>query len=313
MTAGDGLIGRYAAGMSATDLAGLSGVERIGSGKVRELYAVGDDLLLVATDRISAFDVVLPSTIPDKGAVLTGLSAFWFDSLAGIVPDHRLTTDVERFPPVLAPHRASLRGRAMLCRRARPLPIECVARGYLAGSGWQEYQGDGRVCGIALPAGLRESEQLPEPIFTPARKATEGHDENISLARAAELVGDELAEAMRDITLKLYRTALDHALARGIILADTKFEFGLVDGRLTLIDEVLTPDSSRFWPADEYEPGRAQASFDKQYVRDWLAAQGWDKRPPAPPLPPRVIERTRARYVAAYERLTERPFAQWTG
>jgi phosphoribosylaminoimidazole-succinocarboxamide synthase len=298
--------------MSATDLAGLEGVERLGSGKVRELYVVGHDILLVATDRISAFDVILPSTIPDKGAVLTGLTAFWLDRLAGIVADHRITTDVERFPEVLAPHRESLRGRAMLCRRASVVPIECVARGYLSGSGWKEYRAAGRVCGVPLPDGLRESEELPEPIFTPARKIADGHDENVPFDAVVELVGEGLAEQMRDHTLRLYAAARDHALRRGIILADTKFEFGLVDGRLTLIDEVLTPDSSRFWPADEYEPGRPQASFDKQYVRDWLEACGWDKSPPAPELPPAVIRRTRERYVAAYERLTQRPFSDWT-
>jgi phosphoribosylaminoimidazole-succinocarboxamide synthase len=299
--------------MAATDLAGLAGVERIGSGKVRELYAVGDDILLVATDRISAFDVVLPTTIPDKGAVLTGLTAFWLDRLAGVVADHRITSDVERFPQLLAPFRDLLRGRAMLCQRAEVLPIECVARGYLSGSGWKEYQAAGQVCGVGLPRGLRESEQLPEPIFTPAFKASQGHDENISFARAAELVGEDLAERMRDATLRLYAAAGDHARSQGIIVADTKFEFGLVDGRLTLIDEVLTPDSSRFWPADDYQPGRGQASFDKQFVRDWLEASGWDKSPPAPELPARVVQRTRDRYVAAYERLSERPFSDWTG
>jgi len=302
---------------SATDLSALPGVERIGSGKVRELYAVDDAILLVATDRISAFDVVLPTEIPDKGKVLTGLTSFWLDTLepirSGAVAQHRITTDVTRFPDVLADHAEALRGRAMLCRRAEVLPLEAVVRGYLAGSGWKEYQRSGTVCGIRLPAGLEESAQLPEPIFTPSTKATEGHDENIDFATAADLVGAELAARVRDLSLALYTAARDYAAERGIIVADTKFEFGLVDGELTLVDEVLTPDSSRFWPADEYEPGRSQASFDKQYVRDWLAASGWDREPPAPELPPEVVARTRERYVTAYERLTEQPFSRWAG
>ncbi|HWB71743.1 MAG TPA: phosphoribosylaminoimidazolesuccinocarboxamide synthase [Egibacteraceae bacterium] len=297
--------------MSATDLASLAGVERIGAGKVRELYAVDGHILLVATDRISAFDVVLPTPIPDKGKVLTGLTAFWLDLLAGTVADHRISTDVDAFPPVLAAHREQLRGRAMLCRRAEVLPIECVARGFLAGSGWKEYLAGGRVCGLPLPQGLRESDQLPEPIFTPSTKATDGHDENISFEQAAGLVGADLAERVRDLTLRLYSAARDYARDRGIILADTKFEFGLVDGELTLVDEVLTPDSSRFWPADGYEPGRSQPSYDKQYVRDWLEASGWDKTPPGPELPAELVARTRQRYVTAYERLTGRPFADW--
>ncbi|MDQ3974848.1 MAG: phosphoribosylaminoimidazolesuccinocarboxamide synthase [Actinomycetota bacterium] len=297
--------------MSATDLASLAGVERIGAGKVRELYAVDGHILLVATDRISAFDVVLPTPIPDKGKVLTGLTAFWLDLLAGAVADHRISTDVDAFPPVLAAHREQLRGRAMLCRRAEVLPIECVARGFLAGSGWKEYLAGGRVCGLPLPQGLRESDQLPEPIFTPSTKATDGHDENISFEQAAGLVGADLAERVRDLTLRLYSAARDYARDRGIILADTKFEFGLVDGELTLVDEVLTPDSSRFWPADGYEPGRSQPSYDKQYVRDWLEASGWDKTPPGPELPAELVARTRQRYVTAYERLTGRPFADW--
>ncbi|MGH8897991.1 MAG: phosphoribosylaminoimidazolesuccinocarboxamide synthase [Egibacteraceae bacterium] len=287
------------------------GASRIGSGKVRELYEVGDNLLLVATDRISAFDVVLPTTIPDKGKVLTGLTVFWLDLLEGIVADHLITTDVEGFPEALAPYREALRGRAMLCRRAEVLPVECVARGYLAGSGWQDYQATGAVCGITLPAGLRESEQLARPVFTPASKATSGHDENIDFDLVVELLGGEFAEQVRALTLKLYEAAYDHAAECGILLADTKFEFGLVDGELTLIDEVLTPDSSRFWPADDYEPGRPQVSFDKQYVRDWLSEQGWDRTPPGPPLPPLIVERTRARYLSAYEQLAGRPFSDW--
>jgi len=287
------------------------GVERIGSGKVRELYAVEGQVLLVASDRISAFDVVLPTPVPDKGAVLTGLTDFWLDHLAGSVPDHRITTDVAEFPAVLAPFADDLRGRAMLCRRAEVLPIECVARGYLVGSGWKEYRSQGTVCGIPLPEGLAEAAELDEPLFTPSTKATVGHDENISFAQAEELVGPELAARLRDVTLDLYTRGRDHARERGIILADTKFEFGLVDGELTLVDEVLTPDSSRFWPADEYRPGRGQASFDKQYVRDWLETQDWDKTPPGPELPDDVVARTRDRYVTAYERLSGRSFATW--
>jgi phosphoribosylaminoimidazole-succinocarboxamide synthase len=294
------------------DLSALEGVHRIGSGKVRELYAVGDDqILLVASDRISAFDVVLPTPIPDKGKVLTGLSAFWLDRFD--VPNHRITTDVEQFPHALAEHAEALRGRAMLCRRAEVLPIECVVRGYLAGSGWKEYQVTGRVCGVPIPQGLTESAELPEPIFTPSTKATEGHDENISFDEAAAIVGGERAEQVRDASLSLYTRARDLARERGILLADTKFEFGVVDGEVLLIDEVLTPDSSRFWPADDYEPGRGQASFDKQFVRDWLETQDWDKTAPGPTLPDEIVRRTRDRYVTAYERLTGEPFEKWTG
>jgi phosphoribosylaminoimidazole-succinocarboxamide synthase len=297
-----------------TDAPSLPGATRIGSGKVRELYAVGEHLLLVASDRVSAFDVVLPTPIPDKGRVLTGISAFWFRKvLADIVPNHLVSTDVAELPDELAAEANALRGRMMLCRRAEMLPVECVARGYLAGSGWKEYQVSGRVCGVPLPQGLRESEELPRPIFTPATKATDGHDENISFDEAAAIVGGDTAERLRDITLALYHRARDHARKRGILLADTKFELGLVDGELILCDEVLTPDSSRFWPAEDYEPGRGQASFDKQIVRDWLEAQPWDKTPPGPDLPDDVVARTRARYVEVYERLTGRPFADWTG
>ncbi|HVM00251.1 MAG TPA: phosphoribosylaminoimidazolesuccinocarboxamide synthase [Egibacteraceae bacterium] len=295
------------------DLSALAGVERVGSGKVRELYAVDGRLLLVATDRISAFDVVLPTAIPDKGKVLTGITVFWLDLLADLVPNHLVTTDPAGLPEVLRPHAETLAGRAMLCRRADMLPVECVARGYLAGSGWKEYQVSGRVCGVPLPQGLRESEKLPEPIFTPATKATDGHDENITFAQAAEIVGADVAERLRDLTLALYRAAHDHAAERGVLLADTKFEFGFVDGELILCDEVLTPDSSRFWPADDYAPGRGQASYDKQIVRDWLEAQDWDKSPPAPELPDEIVARTRERYVEVYERLTGKPFEQWAG
>ena len=295
------------------DLASLDGVARLGSGKVRDLYAVDDRLLLVASDRISAYDVVLPTPIPDKGRILTAMTDFWFDWIdgQGIVRHHRVTTDAEQFPQSL--RRDDLRGRAMLCHRAEVFPVECVARGYLAGSGWKDYQQTGGVCGHDLPAGLRESAELPEPIFTPATKATSGHDENISLDQAAEVIGREWAQRLRDVTLTLYSAARDHARSKGIILADTKFEFGVFDGDLMLVDEVLTPDSSRFWPADAYEPGASQPSFDKQYVRDWLSAQPWDKTPPAPALPDDVVASTRARYVTAYERLSERSFDLWPG
>ena len=292
-----------------TDLADLPGVARLGSGKVRDLYAVDDHLLLVASDRVSAFDVVLPTPIPSKGEILTRISAFWFARLAHLVPNHLVTIDVRVFPPPLDTLADQLAGRAMLCRRADMLPVECVARGYLAGSGWKEYQASGTVCGIPLPPGLRESDKLPEPIFTPATKAAIGdHDENIDFARAAGILGQDTAERVRDLTLALYREAHGHAAARGIILADTKFEFGWIDGELTLCDEALTPDSSRYWPADAYEPGRGQDSYDKQIVRDWLEASGWDKTPPGPDLPPDVAARTRARYIEVYERLTDEPF-----
>ncbi len=295
-------------------LEALPDVTRIGAGKVRELFAVGEDLLLlVASDRISAFDVVMPTPIPDKGRVLTAMTDFWLDHLGDLVETHLVSVDPAEFPAGLSAHADLLAGRSMLCRRAQPLAIECVARGYLSGSGWKEYRATGAVCGVALPEGLQESEQLPEPIFTPATKAEVGdHDENIDFARAVEVVGREVAEQARELTLSLYGAAAEHARAQGIILADTKFEFGLVDGRLILIDEVLTPDSSRFWPADDYAPGRAQASFDKQYVRDWLETLDWDKTPPGPAIPDEIVMRTRARYVEAYERLTDRSFAQWS-
>lgn len=296
------------------DLAALDGVTRLNSGKVRELFAVGDsELLLVTSDRLSAFDVVMPTPVPDKGKVLTGLTAFWLDRLSGVTDNHLIATDPTTFGHGLAAFADRLRGRAMLCRRAEPLPIECVARGYLAGSGWKEYRRTQSVCGIGLPAGLRQSESLPDVLFTPATKARRGdHDENISFTQASELVGSAVAETARDITIELYRRAAAHALDRGIILADTKFEFGFVDDRLVLIDEVLTPDSSRFWPAAEYQPGRPQQSFDKQFVRDWLEAQEWDKTPPGPALPAAIVRQTRQRYVTAYEWLTETPFSDWT-
>lgn len=301
-----------------TDLAALRdlpGVTQLGSGKVREIFALDDHhLLLVASDRISAFDVIMPTPIPDKGRVLTAMTAFWLDHLDGTVADHLITTDVDDYPEALWPHADLLRGRSMLCRRAEVLPVECVARGYLAGSGWKEYQATTSVCGITLPPGLEESAQLPEPIFTPATKAEQGdHDENIDFDRMSAIVGDDIAVRLRDITLELYAKASEHARSRGIILADTKFEFGLVAGELTLIDEVLTPDSSRFWPADEYEVGRSQASFDKQYVRNWLETLDWDKTAPGPHLPDEIVTGTRQRYVDAYERLSGRDFDQWSG
>ena len=280
----------------------LPGIHFLNRGKVRDIYEVGDRLLIVATDRLSAFDVVLPTPIPDKGRVLTQLSLFWFNLLRDVIPNHVLTaTD---FPPELAAYRAQLDGRAMLCQRTKPLPIECVVRGYLSGSGWKDYRATGKVCGIALPAGLRESERLPEAIFTPSTKATAGHDENISFDEAASRIGGELAERVRAVSLEIYRRAAAYAEPRGIILADTKFEFGLDGDELIWIDEALTPDSSRFWPADGYQPGRAQPSFDKQYVRDYLERIGWNKQPPGPELPPDVVAATRAKYREAYRQLT---------
>ena len=279
-------------------------------GKVRDIYEAGDALMMVASDRISAFDVVLPTAIPDKGRVLSGLSLHWFEQTAGIVPNHLLTADVVRFPEPFTGD-PDLAGRAMLVKRARMVPIECVARGYLSGSGWKEYRQNGTVCGIELPEGLVEADRLPEPIFTPATKAATGHDINISLDEAAEIVGRGLAERLKELTLAVYEHAARAALERGIILADTKFEFGFADGQLTLCDEALTPDSSRFWPADRYAPGGPQPSFDKQYVRDWLDASGWNHEPPPPDLPDEVVQNTAARYREAYERLTGRSFAEY--
>jgi phosphoribosylaminoimidazole-succinocarboxamide synthase len=262
-------------------------------GKVRDVYDLGDTLLIVATDRISAFDYVLGSGIPDKGKVLTQLSAFWFGRIGDLVPHHLISTDVDAFPAATQPYRDVLRGRTMLVRKTDPIPVECVARGYLSGSGWKEYQKTTAVCGVALPAGLSESDRLPHPIFTPATKAESGHDENISEARAAELIGRELTTRLRDLTLAIYGRGVQYAASRGIIIADTKFEFGLDGDQLVLIDEVLTPDSSRFWPEADYVPGRPQPSFDKQFVRDHLEAIGWNKQPPVPALPEAVVMRTR--------------------
>ena len=276
----------------------------VSRGKVRDIYATDEALVLVATDRISAFDSVLSPGIPGRGEILTRLSTFWFERFADRVPNHLLATELDDFPEPFKNH-PELSGRSVLAQRLDPVPVECVARGYLAGSGWKEYQADGTVCGIELPAGLTESAKLPEPIFTPATKATDGHDENISFERMVGIVGEETAVHLRDLTLDLYTAAADYARERGILIADTKFEFGFDgDGNIVWMDEALTPDSSRFWPADDYQAGRSQASFDKQYVRDWLEASGWDKEPPAPTLPPEVVEGTLSRYLEAYRSLT---------
>jgi phosphoribosylaminoimidazole-succinocarboxamide synthase len=286
--------------------AAIEDLELVSQGKVRDIYAVGDDrLLMVVSDRISTYDVVHPNPVPDKGKVLTGLTAFWLDRTREICPNHLVSyVDVPE----------SARGRGMLVERLEMFPVECVVRGYITGSGWKDYQATGEVCGIALPDGLRESEQLPEPIFTPATKADLGdHDENVDFDRAAEILGDRpLLEELRRLSLELYAHGAAHARERGIILADTKFELGRrADGAIVLADEVMTPDSSRFWPAEGYEPGRGQPSFDKQFVRDWASASGWDKSPAAPPIPEEVVEGTRARYVDAYERITGEPFSEW--
>jgi phosphoribosylaminoimidazole-succinocarboxamide synthase len=283
----------------------LPGLDLPRRGKVRDIFQLGDNLLIVTTDRISAFDSVLGSGIPLKGQVLTALTLFWLDRLEAARGNHLITADVGEMGDAVAGSSELLRGRSMLVRPAKVIPIECVIRGYLAGSGWKEYRSSGTVCGQALPEGLLESSQLPEPIFTPSTKAESGHDENISFERACELEGTELCAELRDRSLALYKEAAEHAASRGILIADTKFEWGRVDGELVLVDEVLTPDSSRFWPADQYEPGRAQASFDKQYVRDWLEAEsGWNKEPPAPALPDDVVAKTSEKYVDAYRKLT---------
>ncbi len=290
---------------SIESVTALADLPLIASGKVREIYDLGETLLLVASDRVSTYDAVHPTPIPDKGKVLTGISTFWFERTGEIVPNHLISV-TDGVP-------AEARGRGMVARKLRMLPVECVVRGYLSGSGWKDYQQTGAVCGIALPAGLRESERLPEPIFTPATKATEGHDENIDFEGAVELIGDRgLAERLRDVSIALYEHAAEHARSRGIILADTKFELGLdADGVLTLGDEVCTPDSSRFWPAGGYEPGRAQPSFDKQFVRDWASSTGWDRTPPAPAIPDEIVAKTREKYLEAYELITGEPFERW--
>ncbi len=284
----------------------LSGVERYGRGKVRDVYSAGESLLIVATDRISAFDYILATGIPDKGRVLTQLSVFWFDFLKDLTPTHFLTAVVDQYPEPLRRFRGQLDGRSMLVKRARMIEIECVARGYLSGSGWKEYQKSGTVCGIALPPGLKESDQLPEPIFTPATKAQSGHDENVSFETVVGLIGVDLARKLRDLTLAIYGKAAAYAAGRGIIIADTKFEFGFVGDQLVLADEVLTPDSSRFWPRETYKPGGPQPSYDKQFVRDYLESIRWNKQPPAPGLPSEVAEKTSEKYKEAYRVLTGR-------
>jgi phosphoribosylaminoimidazole-succinocarboxamide synthase len=282
----------------------FAGITPLARGKVRDIYDLGDRLLIVATDRLSAFDVVMPTPIPDKGRVLTQLSLFWFNLLRDVIPNHVLTAT--EFPAPFDRFGGELAGRSMVVRKAEPLPIECVARGYLSGSGWKEYRTTGKVCGLALPSGLKESDKLPEPIFTPATKATSGHDENISVARTADLIGTSLAQRVRDVTLQIYRRAAAYAEPRGILLADTKFEFGQLNGELLWIDEALTPDSSRFWPAAQYQPGGPQPSFDKQFVRDYLERIQWPKTPPGPELPPDVVASTRAKYREAYRILVGR-------
>jgi phosphoribosylaminoimidazole-succinocarboxamide synthase len=282
----------------------FAGVSPAARGKVRDIYDAGDKLLIVATDRLSAFDVILPTPIPDKGRVLTQLSLFWFNLLHDVIPNH--VVSATEFPAPFDTYRDELAGRSMLVRKTSPLPIECVVRGYVSGSGWKDYRATGKICGIALPAGLRESDRLPEPIFTPATKATTGHDENISFEQAASLIGNERARQVRDVTLEIYRRAAAHAEPRGILLADTKFEFGVLNDELIWIDEALTPDSSRFWPAAEYKPGGPQPSFDKQFVRDYLESIRWPKTPPGPELPPEVVAATRDKYREAYRILTGR-------
>jgi phosphoribosylaminoimidazole-succinocarboxamide synthase len=285
----------------------LPGFTKLKSGKVREIFDLGDAFLFVASDRISAFDCVMPNGIPRKGEVLTQISHFWFDMMEAIIPNHRFAGPDDPLPVALKPFASQLARRSMIVKKAEPLPIECVVRGYLAGSGWKEYQKSGTVCGLPLPSGLHESSELPEPIFTPATKAETGHDENIDFAAAAKMTLH--AKAARDASLSIYKKARAYARERGIIIADTKFEFGIYEGKLILIDEVLTPDSSRFWPADQYAPGKSQPSYDKQFVRDYLETLDWPKTPPAPALPPAVVERTKQKYLEAYERLTGKKLA----
>jgi len=290
--------------LTETNIEGPS-IKLLGRGKVRDIYEVDGKLMLVTTDRLSTYDVVMPDGIPGKGQVLNRISAFWFEELAWMIPNHMITIDIREFPAACAPHADVLRGRAMLCRKAKPLPVECVVRGYLYGSGWTEYKEHGEVCGIKLPKGLREANKLPESIFTPATKEEKGkHDENISFGRMAAILGKKLAAQVRTTAIELYESAAKYALSKGIIIADTKFEFGLLNGRLILIDEALTPDSSRFWPAADYAPGGPQQSYDKQFVRDYLMKIGWNKQPPAPRLPAEVIEKTAKKYRDAFLILT---------
>lgn len=286
----------------------VPGVKKVKSGKVREIFDLGDRLLMVATDRISAFDVIMPNGIPDKGVILTQISNFWFNLTKSFQKNHLLEGDDAMLPEKLRPYENKLRGRSMIVRKCEPLKIECVVRGYLAGSGWKEYKYTQSVCGIKLPPGLVESSELAEPIFTPATKAESGHDENISFEQACEIVGDDVALRVREASLKIYKFARDYARERGIIIADTKFEFGICNGEIILIDELLTPDSSRFWPADKYKPGHSQPSFDKQFVRDYLETLRWNKQPPGPELPQEIVAKTRAKYIEAYERLTGSKF-----
>jgi len=285
----------------------LPGIEQYARGKVRDVYAAGDFLVIVATDRLSAFDYILPTPIPDKGRVLTQLTLFWLDLLRDVVPNHFVTADVSKYPSEFHPYRDQLEGRSMLVHRAKMVEAECVARGYVSGSGWKDYKRDGKICGIPLPAGLKESDKLPEPIFTPATKAQSGHDENIPFETMAQATGQALATRLRDLTLGIYKRASEYAETRGIMIADTKFEFGFVGDKLVLADEVLTPDSSRFWPRSGYRPGGPQPSFDKQYVRDYLESIHWNKQPPAPALPSDVIARTSDKYREAYRILTGKP------
>jgi phosphoribosylaminoimidazole-succinocarboxamide synthase len=282
----------------------LPGIKKVKSGKVRDIFDLGKHLLFVASDRISAFDVVMPNGIPRKGEVLTQISYFWFSQTEAFQPNHLVSRAGDPLPKELQPFAGQLAGRSMIVKKAQPLAIECVVRGYLAGSGWKEYRQNQTVCGVKLPPGLQESSELPEAIFTPATKAETGHDENISFEQAAAIVGPDVAEKVRDASLKIYSFARDYARKRGIIIADTKFEFGTYEGQLILIDEVLTPDSSRFWPADQYQPGKGQPSYDKQFVRDYLETLDWDKTPPGPTLPDEVVQKTQAKYLEAYERLT---------
>jgi len=282
----------------------LPGVPKVRSGKVREMFDLGDRLLMVASDRISAYDVVMPNGIPRKGEVLTMFSHFWFNRVADLVPNHLLAKADEPLPEAVQSHADQIGRRAMVVKKAQPLAIECVVRGYLAGSGWKEYQKQGTVCGVSLPDGLENSSQLPDPIFTPATKAEEGHDENINFDEAVNIVGKNIAEQARELSIELYKRGRDHAAEKGIIIADTKFEFGIFEGELILIDEVLTPDSSRFWPADLYAPGKSQPSFDKQFVRDYLETLDWDKTPPGPELPAEIVQKTSEKYIEAYTRVT---------
>lgn len=287
----------------------IEGLPLFNRGKVRDVYDAGKHLLIVATDRLSAFDVVMPNPIPDKGRILTQISLHWFQKLADLVPNHLITVNIENFPSVCQEYAEVLAGRSMLVKKAKSLPVECIVRGYLSGSGWKDYQNTGAVCGITLSKGLTESGKLPEPIFTPSTKAEAGtHDQNISLAQVKNLIGKEMAAKIAQLSLQLYKKASSLVEKKGIIIADTKFEFGVADGNLILIDEVLTPDSSRFWPLDQYQPGESQPSFDKQFVRDYLLSLHWNQKPPAPELPPEIIEKTRSKYIEAFERLTGKKF-----